>query len=111
MKDLENFPGKHFIARRITRQNVTLVNICDEELIGSTVKGEKVDMHISRDYFGGEKIDEKEAIELVKKSSIANLAGSRIVDRVIDAKLASKLAVKTVGEVSFLMIYKFSNSA
>ncbi|MDG6997772.1 MAG: DUF424 family protein [Nitrososphaerota archaeon] len=99
---------KQFIARSIKYQDVLLVNICDEELLGTTVKGDNVDMSISRDYFGGEKVSEDQAIHLVKGSSIVNLAGSRIVDKVLREKLASEKAVKRVGEVSFLMIYKFS---
>lgn len=99
---------KQFIARRIKYQNVVLVNICDEELLGTTVRGDSIDMSISRDYFGGEKVSEEQAIELVRGSSIVNLAGSRIVDRVLDEKLANERAVKKVGQVSFLMIYKFS---
>ncbi|HZW56331.1 MAG TPA: DUF424 family protein [Nitrososphaerales archaeon] len=108
-EDGERFEQKQYIARKIKYQNLILVNICDEELLGSTVKGEKVDMHISREYFGGEKVNEIEAIDLVRGSSIVNLAGSRIVEKVIDANLASKHAVKNVGSVSFLMIYKFTN--
>ena len=99
---------KQFIARKIKWQDVTLVNICDEELLGTTVKGDKVDMQISRDYFGGEKVGEDEAIKLVRGSSIVNLAGTRIVDKIVDQRLASDRAVKRVGSVSFLMIYKFS---
>src|SRR5579875_586165 len=90
--------------------NTVLVNICDEELLGKTVKGNGVDMHISRDYFGNERVSEQEAINMIKESSIVNLAGSRIVEKVVKAQLASKLAVKNVGSVSFLMIYKFTNS-
>ncbi|MHB8567004.1 MAG: DUF424 family protein [Nitrososphaerales archaeon] len=100
---------KQYIARQVKWQNATLLNICDEELLGQTIKGENVDMQISREYFGGEKVSESQAIAMVKGSSIINLAGSRIVNKVVDANLASKLAVKTVGSVSFLMIYKFSN--
>ncbi|MDG6997420.1 MAG: DUF424 family protein [Nitrososphaerota archaeon] len=99
---------KQFIARRIKYQNVVLVNICDEELLGTTVSGGNIDMSISRDYFGGEKVSEEQAIELVRGSSIVNLAGSRIVDCVLDEELANERAVKKVGQVSFLMIYKFS---
>ena len=99
---------KQFIARKIKWQDVTLVNICDEELLGTTVKGDKVDMQISRDYFGGEKVGEDEAINLVRGSSIVNLAGTRIVDKIVDQRLASDRAVKRVGSESFLMIYKFS---
>ncbi len=100
---------KQFIARKIKWQEATLVNICDEELLGKTVKSGEVEMPISRDYFGAEKVNESEAINLVKNSSIVNLAGTRIVEKVVKAELASPHAVKTVGDVSFLMIYKFSN--
>ena len=103
-----NTGEKQFIARMIKWQNATLVNICDEELLGTTVKGEQVEMPISRDYFGADKVNEMEAIQMVRTSSIVNLAGSRIVEKVVDAKLASRNAVKSVGNVSFLMIYKFS---
>lgn len=99
---------KQFIARKIKWQDVTLLNICDEELIGTTIRGDKIDMEISRDYFGGEKVGEEEAISLVRSSSIVNLAGTRIVDKIVDQKLASDRSVKRVGSVSFLMIYKFS---
>jgi uncharacterized protein len=100
---------KQFIARRIKWQENVLVNICDEELLGTTVKGGGIDMEISRSYFGGEKVSEAQAIELVRGSSIINLAGTRIVEKVIGQKLATEKAVKKVGDVSFLMIYKFVN--
>ncbi|MFI5419515.1 MAG: DUF424 family protein [Nitrososphaerales archaeon] len=99
---------KQYIARTIRRENAVLVNICDEELLGKTVKGEKIEMEISRDYFGAEKVDEYQAISLVRNGSIINLAGSRIVEKVVGEKLASEKAVKRVGSVAFLLIYKFS---
>jgi hypothetical protein len=99
---------KQFIARAIRRENAVLVNICDEELLGTTVKGDKIDMEISREYFGAEKVNENQAISLVRNGSIINLAGSRIVDKVVGQKLASEKAVKRVGSVAFLLIYKFS---
>jgi hypothetical protein len=100
---------KQFIARQIRWQEQILVNICDEELLGTTVKGGNLDMHISRDYFGGDKVSMTEALAMVRNSSIINLAGSRIVERVVAERLASERSVKRVGSVSFLMIYKFSN--
>jgi len=100
---------KQFIARRIPWQNQTLINICDEELLGTTVSGGNVDMSISRDYFGVDKVNESEALDLVREGSIINLAGTRIVEKVVGEKLASEKAVKRIGSVSFLMIYKFTN--
>jgi uncharacterized protein len=98
---------RQYIARTIKWEQTILVNICDEELLGTTVKGADVDMAISREYFGGDKVNESEAIDLVKSSSIVNLAGSRIVSKVVDANLASERSVKQMGNVAFLMIYKF----
>ncbi len=100
---------KQFIARRIKWQDQILVNICDEELLGTIVKGGNTDMEISRDYFGGDIVNAREALDLVRGSSIINLAGTRIVERVVEERLASEHAVKQVGSVSFLMIYKFSH--
>jgi uncharacterized protein len=98
---------KQYIARTIKYDRTILLNICDEELIGKTVKGGKVEMEISKEYFGGDLVNEDEAINLVRTSSIVNLAGTRIVEKVLDQKLASERAVKKVGPVSFLMIYRF----
>lgn len=100
---------KQFIARKIKWQDQVLVNICDEELLGTTVKGGNTDMEISRDYFWGDKVDAQEALDLIRTSSIINLAGTRIVERTVREKLATERAVKRVGSVSFLMIYKFTH--
>jgi hypothetical protein len=102
-----NNEERQYIARTIKYEKMILVNICDEELLGTTVKGVEVDMPISREYFGGDKVNETQAINLVKSSSIVNLAGTRIVSKVVESNLASGRAVKQVGNVSFLMIYKF----
>jgi hypothetical protein len=100
--------GRDYIARTIDWQGMKLVNICDEELLGTVVKGEKVEMHISPDYFGGQHVSLESAMSLIKTSAIINLAGSRIVDQVLNERLAASQAVKKVGSVSFLMIYKFT---
>jgi len=96
------------MARLIKWQGMNLVNICDKDLIGRTIKDEKFEMCISPNYFEGELVSIEEALQLIESSSVANLAGDKIVIEVVKAKLASKDAVKKVGTTSFLMIYKFS---
>ncbi|MDA4129299.1 MAG: DUF424 family protein [Thaumarchaeota archaeon] len=105
---MQSTSEKQYIARTIRRERDILVNICDEELLGQTIRGEKVEMEISREYFGAEKVSEHQAISLVRDGSIINLAGSRIVGKVVGEKLASERAVKKIGSVDFLLIYKFS---
>ncbi len=97
-----------FIARTIRYEGNLMVNICDEELLGKTVKDGALEMRISADYFGGENVNSEEALELIRRSQIVNLAGTRIVGKTLEAKLASPLAVKKISSISFLMIYKFN---
>ncbi len=39
-------------------KDTTSINICDEDLIGKTLNEGKLQMHISRDYFGGQIVDD-----------------------------------------------------
>ena len=86
-----------------------LVNICDEELLGTTVKGEKIEMEISRDYFGAEKVNEHPGHQSRPGWKHNQSGRIRIVEKVVGEKLASEKAVKRVGSVAFLLIYKFSH--
>jgi hypothetical protein len=101
-------PG--FVARVVTWEGNVHVNICDEELLGTKVQDGTLEMHISRDYFGGEMVGSDEAIQLVRSCAVANLVGGRIVQRVLAEKLAAPGAVRTIGNVAFLMIFKFTSS-
>jgi hypothetical protein len=86
---------------------MTLVNICDEELVGKTVTDGKLNMHLSKDYFGGNVTNGNMVLLLMKNSSIVNLVGSRAVSMAIENRLAAKEAVRVIDRVPFLMIYKF----
>jgi hypothetical protein len=96
-----------FIVNKIKWKENIMASICDEELINTIVKHGEVEMSISREYFGENKMDLEDALEIIRSSQIINLAGTRIVNETIRAKLASNLAVKKVGSTSFLMIFKF----
>jgi len=102
--------GQGFVARVVTWEGTAHVNICDEELLGTKVQDGSLEMQISRDYFGGELISSDEAVQLVRSCAVANLVGRRIVHRVLAEKLAAPGAVRTIGDVAFLMIFKFTGS-
>ena len=107
-REANDLKSEEYVVKVINWDGTRLVNICDKDLLGSTVKDDHMEMHISKDYFGGEVMDTKEALELVKDSSMSNLVGKKIVSEILRAKMASEEAVRTVGSVSFLMIFKFT---
>jgi hypothetical protein len=68
-----------------------LVAICDEEVLGKKMKYKDVKLKIDENFYRGRKIDEKIAVVLLKKATIANLFGKRIIklaltNRFIDKK-------------------------
>ncbi len=99
---------KGFISRQLSYQTSRMVNICDEELLGTTLREGKLKVDISADYFSGIRVNERTALAQIRETDIANLVGNRIVERAIREKLAHPKAVRKIGDVSFLMIYKFS---
>ena len=96
-----------FAVRTINYQGSVMVNICDEELMGTKLNEGKLEIKIMRDYFGQQIIDENEAADLLSSCSIANLVGKRIVDKAVGMKLASNLSVRKISGVPLLMIFKF----
>ena len=96
-------------VRSLSWKDTTLINICDVDLIGKTLNEGRLKMHISREYFGGQIVDSSEALQMMKNSSIVNLAGRRAVEIALANKLAAKQAVRLIEGVPFLMIYKFSH--
>lgn len=94
--------------RSITWKDTTSINICDEALIGKTLKEGKLQMQISRDYFGGQIVAPEQALKMMKESSIINLAGEQAVSIAISNNMGAKEAVRLIQGVPFLMIYKFA---
>lgn len=87
-----------------------MANICDAELLNRSVSEGSLVMHFSPDYFGEELVDLDEALKIVEETPILNLAGNNIVSKVIEAKFATPSAVREIGCIKFLMVFKFKHT-
>jgi hypothetical protein len=96
-----------FSVRTIQWKNTHLINICDSDLIGKTLMEGRLKMHISKEFFGGQLVDEDEALQMLRESAIISLAGDKCVKMALSNKLGSQQAVRMIEGVPFLMIYKF----
>jgi hypothetical protein len=56
--------------------------ICDEELLEKKIlmKKRKLNVEISKSFYGGKLINENIAVRVMKKATIGNLMGERIVE-------------------------------
>jgi hypothetical protein len=98
---------KGYIVRLISYENLKMVNICDEEILGKELKEGELTVNINRDYFSGFWVDEEKAVQLVREADIINLVGNRIVRAVLKERLAHPKAARKISNVAFLMIYRF----
>jgi hypothetical protein len=98
----------NYALRKIKYQETQMINICDLNLIGKEINQGDFNISISKDYFYSEEITEEDAIKVLKSSSIINLVGKDIVDLALSLNLAKKNSVKTIENIPFLMIFKFS---
>lgn len=58
-----------------------VVAICDENLIDKEIRTkEKLRIKISRSFYGGQLINEEQAIKLMQRATIGNLIGKKIVE-------------------------------
>jgi hypothetical protein len=87
-----------------------MANICDAELLNRSVSEGSLIMHFSPDYFGEDLIDLNEALRIVEETPILNLAGNNIVSKVLEAKFATPRAVREIGCIKFLMVFKFKHA-
>jgi hypothetical protein len=100
--------GNHgFSVRTAEFKGTILVNICDEELVGTTVTEGDLKVHLSSEFYSGEVVDKGEALRLIRTCSIVNLAGSRSVSLAVENRVGVPEAIREIEQVPFLMIYKF----
>ncbi len=95
-----------FSIRTTNYQNNLMLNICDEDLVGRVLRKDDFYMNISKSYFGQRIVERSEAEDLMKKSSILNMAGKETIDMSINLKIGTRQGVKEIDNVPFLIVFK-----
>jgi uncharacterized protein len=96
----------NFYVRKMNYQGSLMINICDKELLGKNIVSDSLNIIITNDFFN-ELANEKEISSLLKRCSIANLIGKRVVEKTLSLGLAKRDSIKIVSDIPFLMIFKF----
>ncbi len=96
-----------FAIRSVNYQNNRMLNICDADLVGRTVKQSDLEISISQSYYAERIVEEKEAESLLKNSSIINMVGKQTIDLSIRIGIGSAKGVKEIEGVPFLLVFKF----
>lgn len=105
-KDAGSLSAK-FVINIKSNGEISVLNICDQDVLGKVLKDGSLEIYVDPKYFGGTEAGPEDVIGLLKKHSIINLVGNASVDLAIRAGFGNKLAVRKIQGVDFLMVYKF----
>ena len=95
-----------FSARLVNQQNMSMLNICDYELLGKTITNHGLKIEINQTYYGEKKIDDVEAKYLLKKSTSVNMVGKQIISLSVSLGIGTLNGVKEIDGIPFLIVFK-----
>jgi len=75
-----------------------VVAICDEYLLGKEI-GKELKIVINEDFYGKEKIDDIRAIGLMKKATVCNLLGKKIIELALEKRFITKENIMFIDEI------------
>ena len=87
--------------------NNVLLAICDEELLGKTLREGKIVFKISEDFYKGNKISIDQAVSMIENSTIINIIGNECVKKAIENGFVHPEAVLKIEGISHVQIMKF----
>ena len=97
----------NFAVKQVNQQHNRMLNICDAELVGKTLRQADLEIRITKSYYGDRVVDETEAASLLRTSSIINMAGKKTIDLSIKMGIGSAKGVKEIEGIPFLIVFKF----
>ena len=72
---------------------------CDEELLNQEYKEGNLKIEISNQFFGGNLIDLKDAISILKEAMCFNIVGEKIIKKAIECRILPKEGVRFINGV------------
>lgn len=88
-----------FWSKTFKIKDQIIVAICDKELLDKKISIDDFKIKITRIFYGGKIIDEKEALQLMKKSTVGNLFGKKIIDIAIKNNFIAKENIIYIGDI------------
>ena len=95
-----------FSARLIKHQDSSMLNICDSDLLGKTLKRDNFSLKISEEYYAEKIVEKEEARDLLKQSDNINMVGKDIIDLSVNMRIGSEEGVKVIDGIPFLIVFK-----
>lgn len=79
---------------------------CDEDILGETFEEGELHLHVSENFYNGEKVDKKGLTKLLSGVSSANIVGVNAVEYLVDTGVIKEEGTITVAGIKHAQIYR-----
>jgi hypothetical protein len=76
--------------KEYSTQGEILLAACDEDILGKTFSEGELELVVSEKFYGGEKVKGEDLISHLKKATIANLVGKKVIEIALELSLISE---------------------
>lgn len=95
-----------FCVKVTDYQKNPMLNICDVDLLGKELSEDKLNVKISESYYGEKIVEQDEAEDLLKTSTIINMVGEKTISLSTSLGIGSEKGVKKISGIPFLIVFK-----
>ena len=95
-----------FSARLINHKDTSMLNICDADLLGKTLKHDNFTLKITEKCYAEKVVEKEEAKDLLRRSNNINMVGKEIISLSVDMGIGTQNGVKEIDGVPFLVVFK-----
>ena len=95
-----------FSARLINHNDTLMLNICDTDLLGRTLKRDNFTLKITEKYYAEKAVEKEEAKDLLRRSNNINMVGKEIISLSVNMGIGSQDGVKEIDGIPFLIVFK-----
>lgn len=83
----------------------SVVALCDEDLIGKTLEDEKMRLEIAERFYKGDKLPEKEILEILNDAANINIVGKESIAFAIKNKIITEEHVIEIQGIPHAQVY------
>lgn len=80
-----------------------VVALCDKDLVGKTLKGDGVEMKLTKRFYEGEDMPEEKVIQILKVANAINIVGKKSIEVALKARVIEEDNIKKIDGIPYAM--------
>ncbi len=95
---------REFCFREHKSGGSSVLAVCDADILGMTLKYGDVDFEVSPEFYGEEKADGGQILDMMERAHVANVVGRNIVDLLVENGYIDKENVLWISDVPHVQV-------